>query len=80
MFSEPCCVRRTDDGEQAGGEAGDQVLAGASAHDGVVRAGDGRPVVRRHHQAHLDELAGVARQPAQPQRRDREKKRTNKKR
>jgi len=50
----------TDDGEEARGEAGDEVLAGARADDGVVGSGDGGAVVGRHHQTHLDELAGVA--------------------
>ncbi|TNN48618.1 hypothetical protein EYF80_041156 [Liparis tanakae] len=58
-------VSGTDDGEQAGGEARDEVLASTSTDDGVVRTGDGRPVIRSHHQAHLDELAGVSRQPKQ---------------
>lgn len=53
----------TDDGEQARGEAGDKVLASTSADDGVVCTRDGRPVICSHHQAHLNELAGVARQP-----------------
>lgn len=50
----------TDNGEQARGEAGDQVFASASTDDGVVSTGDGGPVVSRHHQTHLDELAGIA--------------------
>lgn len=53
----------TDNGEEAGREAGDQVFAGSRAHDGVVSAGDGGAVIGRHHQAHFDEVAGVARQP-----------------
>lgn len=52
------------DGEEAGGEAGDQVFAGSSAHDGVVGPRNSRAVIGRHHQTHLDELAGVTRQPA----------------
>lgn len=50
----------TDDGEEAGGEAGDEVLASTCADNGVVGAGDGGAVVGRHHQTHLNELAGVA--------------------
>ena len=68
MFCLVClCVSSTDDGEQAGGEAGDEVLAGTSADDGVVCTRDGRPVIGCHHQTHLDELAGVARQPVETQ-------------
>ncbi len=52
------------DGEEARREGGDEVLARACAHDGVVRARHGRAVVRRHHQTHLDELARVRREPA----------------
>lgn len=52
------------DGEEAGREAGDEIFSRSSADDGVVGSGDSRAVVSRHHQAHLDELTGVARQPA----------------
>lgn len=58
-------VITTDDGEQARGEAGDKVFASTSTDNGVVCTGDSRPVVRSHHQAHFNELAGVARQPKQ---------------
>ena len=51
------------DGEEARGEAGDQVFSGPSADDGVVSPRHSGTVVRRHHQAHLDELAGVTGQP-----------------
>lgn len=51
------------DGEKAGGETGDEIFASSSADDGVVGAGDGGAVISGHHQAHLDELAGVPRQP-----------------
>ena len=50
-------------GEEAGGETGDKVLAGTRAHDGVVSPGDSRPVVSGHHQTHLKELGRILRQP-----------------
>lgn len=53
----------THDGEQSRGEAGNQVLPGPSTDDGVVSPRDGWPVISRHHQAHLNELAGVLGQP-----------------
>lgn len=53
----------THNGKQSRGEAGDEVLAGSSADDGVMSPRDGRPVISRHHQAHLNELAGVFGQP-----------------
>jgi len=52
------------DGEQPGGERRDQVLAGAGADDGVVRARHRRPMVGRHHQTHFYELARILRHPA----------------
>ena len=56
-------VVASHDGEEAGGEAGDEIFAGPGTDDGVVRARDSGAVVRRHHQTHLDELARVPRQP-----------------
>lgn len=61
MASSP--PHRTHDGEQPRGEAGDQVLPSPSADDGVVGTGYRRPMVGCHHQAHLNELAGVLGQP-----------------
>lgn len=55
---------RSYNGEKAGGEAGDQIFACASADNCVVGTRNGRPVVGGNHEAHLDELAGVPRQPA----------------
>merc|ERR1719192_694022 len=52
------------DGEKAGHEGADQVLASPGTHDGVVSAGHRRSVVGRDHQTHLQELAGVGRQPS----------------
>ena len=49
----------THDGEESRGEGGDEVLASASTHDGVVGARDRGAVVGRHHQTHLKELGGV---------------------
>ena len=54
---------RTHDREEAGREARDEVFAGARAHDRVVRTGHGGPVIRRHHQADLEELEAPGRQP-----------------
>ena len=61
-------MNSTHYGEQARSEAGDEVLSSAGTDDGVVGAGDGRAVVRRHHQTHLNELARVARQSGGTQR------------
>lgn len=52
------------DGEKAGGETGDEVFASSSTDNGVVGTGNSGAVIGRHHEAHLDELAGVPRQPA----------------
>ena len=52
------------DGEQAGDQGGDEVLARPRAHNGVVSSGDRGPVVGGDHQAHLQELAGVRWKPA----------------
>lgn len=57
------CVSSTDDGEQARGEAWDEVLPSTSTDYGVVCTRDSRPMIRSHHQAHLNELAGIAWQP-----------------
>lgn len=51
-------------GEEARGEAGDEIFAGSGAHDGVVGTRDSRAVICSHHQAHLYELAGILGQPA----------------
>ena len=60
----PACRRRAAggsyNGEEARREARDEVFPGTGAHDGVVGAGHGGPVVGCHHQTHLNELAGVA--------------------
>lgn len=53
-------VSSTDNGEQAGCEAWDKVFARTSADNRVVSAGDCRPMISSHHQAHFNELAGVA--------------------
>lgn len=53
-------VSSTDDGEQAGCEAWDKVFARTSTDNRVVSAGDCRPMISSHHQAHFNELAGVA--------------------
>lgn len=55
----------TYDGEKAGGEAGDEIFARSGTDDGVVGPGNSRAVISSHHQAHLDELAGISWQPAQ---------------
>ncbi len=55
----------THNGEKAGDEGGDEILARPGAHDGVVGPGHGRPMVSRDHQTHLQELAGIRRQPSQ---------------
>lgn len=51
-------------GEQAGGEAGDEVFAGSGTDDCVVCTRHSRAVVGSHHQAHLNELAGITWQSA----------------
>lgn len=53
----------THNGEQPRGEAGDQVLPSASTDDGVMSPRHGWAMVSCHHQAHLNELAGVLGQP-----------------
>lgn len=45
----------TYDGEQAADDTGDEVLTGPGAYHGVVCAADGRPVVCRDNQTHLQE-------------------------
>lgn len=56
---------RSYNGEKARGEAWDQIFACASADNCVVGPRNGRPMVGSNHEAHLNELAGVPRQPAQ---------------
>lgn len=60
----PVKVEVSYDGEKAGGEAGDEVLASSSTDDGVVGTRNSRAVISSHHKAHLNELAGIPRQPA----------------
>mmetsp|Transcript_117758 Transcript_117758/g.377784 ORF Transcript_117758/g.377784 Transcript_117758/m.377784 type:complete len:469 (-) Transcript_117758:1060-2466(-) len=56
------------DCQQATAEGGDQVLARARGHDGVVRAADRGSVVGSDHEDHLDELrAGRGQLAAEPQ-------------
>lgn len=57
--------QRSYNGEKARGEARDQVFACASADNCVVGTRNGRPVIGSNHEAHLNELAGIPRQPAQ---------------
>lgn len=45
--------------EQPRGKAGNQVLSSPSTDNGVVSPRYGRPMICSHHQAHLDELAGI---------------------
>lgn len=59
------CVLGTDNSKQARSETRYKVFASTSADDGVMCTRDGRPVVSSHHQAHLNELAGIAWQPKQ---------------
>mmetsp|Transcript_72487 Transcript_72487/g.147049 ORF Transcript_72487/g.147049 Transcript_72487/m.147049 type:complete len:530 (-) Transcript_72487:1357-2946(-) len=55
------------DGEEATAQSRDQVLARTGGHDGVVGAAHRGPVVRRHLEDHLDELATLGGQlPAEP--------------
>jgi hypothetical protein len=56
--------KSTYNSEEPRDEGGDEILAGPGADNGVVGPGHGRPVVSRDHQAHLQELARVRRQPA----------------
>lgn len=51
------------DGEKAGGEAGNEIFASSSTDDGVVGTGHSGAMISGHHQAHLNELTGVPRQP-----------------
>lgn len=55
--------KKSYDGEKARCEAGDEVFASSGTDDGVVSAGDSGAMVSGHHKAHLNELAGVPRQP-----------------
>lgn len=52
-------------GEEARGETRDEIFARSSADDCVVGTGNRRPMIGSHHKAHLNELAGVPRQPAE---------------
>lgn len=52
------------DSEEARGEAGDEIFAGSSTDNGVVSTGNSRAVISSNHQAHLNELASIPRQPA----------------
>ena len=49
------------DCQQTRHQARNQVLACACAHDGIVRTGNSRTVVSRHHEAVFDKAGGVAR-------------------
>lgn len=55
--------KKPHDGEKARCEAGDEVFASTCTDDGVVSAGDSGAMISSHHKAHLNELAGVPRQP-----------------
>lgn len=55
--------KKSYDGEKARCEAGDEVFASPGTDDGVVSAGDSGAMISSHHKAHLNELAGVPRQP-----------------
>lgn len=52
------------DGEKARGEAGDEIFASSGTDNCVVGTGNSRAVIGSHHQAHLNELAGILGQPA----------------
>ena len=52
------------DGEEAGDEGGDQILAGTRGDDGVHGTRHSGTVVSSKHEHHLQELAGVVREAA----------------
>lgn len=52
-------------GEEARGETRDEIFARSGADNCVVGPGNGRPMIGSHHKAHLNELAGVPRQPVE---------------
>ena len=59
-----CAVERASeavtDREESGDKRRDEVLAGTGRDDGRHRAGDGRSVVGREHEHHLEELCWVS--------------------